>query len=165
MIAVGNGRVWDSHRQLDSCGLDTGKCTPLVVDAGPVIDPAVSPNGQRLAYVATDPIVFASNSDTPPKSSIAWSASRRLVVAGIGNQNPVVVATGGVVAPRWAPDGQHLVFWRAGDLWLVDADHPVPVAVAGTFQPRPDDSGFGAFEQSPYILPGDDVWDVVAWLR
>jgi hypothetical protein len=129
VIAVGGDRVWDSHRQLDSCDLDTGACTPLVVNPGPTIDPAVSPDGQRLAYVATDPVVFANNKELPPKSSIRWSRSRRLVVAGLDNQNPQVVATGGVVAPR-ADDG----------------------------------FSFGRFEEYPYILPGDDVWDTVAWL-
>lgn len=165
VVAVGGDRSWDAHRQLDSCDLDQGVCKPLVVNAGPVIDPAVSPNGQRLAYVATDPVVFANNAELPPKSSIHWSRTRRLVVAGLSNQNPAVIATGGVVSPRWAADDHHLVFWRAGYLWLVDADHPAPVAIAGTLAPRPDDFGFGAFERSPYILPGDDVWDVVAWLR
>ena len=164
VVAVGNDRTWDAHRQLDSCDLDTGTCTPLVVNAGPVIDPAVSPNGRRLAYVATDPVVFANNAELPPKSSIHWSSSRRLVIAGLANQNPVVVATGGVVAPRWAADDQHLVFWRAGYLWLTDADHPAPIAIGGMLTPHVDDVGFGAFEESPYILPGDDVWDVVAWL-
>ena len=164
VVAVGGDRSWDAHRQLDSCDIDTGICTPLVVNAGPVIDPAVSPNGQRLAYVATDPVVFANNAELPPKSSIHWSRSRRLVVAGISDQNPVVVAAGGVVSPRWAADDRHLIFWRSGYLWLIDADNPAPVAVAGTLAPRPDGFGFGDFEQSPYILPGDDVWDVVAWL-
>lgn len=164
VVAVGGDRSWDAHRQLDSCDLDTGICTPLVVNAGPVIDPAVSPNGQRLAYVATDPVVFANNAELPPKSSIHWSRTRRLVVAGLSNQNPAVIATGGVVSPRWAADDHHLIFWRAGYLWLVDADHPAPVAIAGTLAPRPDDLGVGTFEQNPYIFPGDDVWDVVAWL-
>ncbi len=164
VIAVGGDRLWDSHRQLDSCDLETGACTPLVVNPGPTIDPAVSPDGQRLAYVATDPVVFANNDELPPKSSIRWSRSRRLVVASLDNQNPQVVVTDGVVAPRWAGDGRHLVFWRAGYLWLVDADRPEPVAIAGQLAPRLDDFGFGAFEQSPYILPGDDVWNTIAWL-
>lgn len=165
VIAVGGQRDWDSHRQLDSCDLATGACTPLVVNPGPTIDPAVSPDGQRLAYVTTDPVVFANNDELPPKSSIRWSRSRRLVVAGLDNQDPQVIATDGVVAPRWAGDGRHLVFWRAGYLWLVDADHSEPVAIAGQLAPRPD-QGFGAggFEENPYILPGDDVWDTVAWL-
>jgi Tol biopolymer transport system component len=164
VMAVGGQRDWDAHRQLDSCDLDTGACTPLVVNPGPTIDPAVSPDGRRLAYVATDPVVFANNAELPPKSSIRWSRSRRLVVTSLDNQNPQVIATDGVVAPRWAADARHLVFWRAGYLWLVDADRPEPVAIAGQLAPRLDDLGVGAFEELPYILPGDDVWDTVAWL-
>ena len=156
IIAVGGDRTWDARRQLDSCDLDTGACTPLVVKPGPTIDPAVSPDGRRLAYVASDPVVFANNAELPPKSSIHWSGS------GIDNQDPQVVATDGVVAPRWAGDGRHLVYWRAGYLWLVDAEHPAPIAIAGQLEPRTDD--FGAkFAENPYILPGDDVWDTVAW--
>jgi WD40 repeat protein len=164
IIAVGGFRTWDSHRQLDSCDLETGACTPLVVNPGPTIDPAVSPDGRRLAYVATDKIVFANNDELPPKSSIRWSRSRRLVVAGLENQDPKIIATDGVVAPRWAADGRHLVYWRAGYLWLVDADNPAPIAIAGQLAPRPADFG-ETFEENPYILPGDDVWDTVAWLR
>jgi hypothetical protein len=158
IVDTGAFRTWDSHRHLDSCDLDTGRCAALVVGKGPVLDPAVSPDGSRLAYVASDPDVFAG-----PKSSIQWSRSRRLVVAGIGNQHPEVIATGGVVAPRWAADSAHLLFWRAGYIWLVDTAHPSSVAVAGQVDPRDDGATPEPFEGNAYIWPGNDVWDVVAW--
>ena len=164
IVAVGTDRTWDSHRQLDTCNLATGTCTALVNKPGPTIDPAVSPDGQYLAYVATDPVVFANNAELPPKSSIHWTRSRRLVIAGIKNQNPQVIATDGVVAPRWTTDSHHLVFWRAGYLWLIDINHPAPIAIAGQLEPRPDSFGFGPFPDYAYILPGNDVWDSVAWL-
>ena len=166
VVAVGGDRVWDAHRQLDSCDLATGTCSTLVANAGPTIDPAVSPDGRRLAYVATDPVVFANAEEIPPKSSIHWTRTRRLVVSDLADRNQSVVATDGVVAPRWAGDDRHLVFWRAGYLWLVDADAPAPVAIAGPLEPRGDDDfGFGPFADSPYILPGDDVWNAAAWYR
>jgi len=164
IVAVGNDRTWDSHRQLDTCNLATGTCTPLVNQPGPTIDPAVSPDGQHLAYVATDPVVFANNAEIPPKSSIQWTRSRRLVVAGIKNQDPHVIATDGVVAPRWTTDSHHLLFWRAGYLWLIDINHPAPIAIAGQLEPRPDTFDFGPFPDYAYIFPGNDVWDSVAWL-
>ena len=165
IVAVGRERFWDSHRQLDTCGLDTGACTTLVNDPGPTIDPAVSPDGRQLAYVATDAVVFANNAELPPKSSIRWTRSRRLVIAGIDNQDPHVIATGGVVAPRWTGDGSRIVFWRAGYLWLVDPAHPAPIAIVGKLEP----AGAGTdsiepFADNAYIVPGNDVWDSVAWL-
>ena len=166
VVAVGGEREWDAHRQLDTCDLATGTCSTLVANPGPTIDPAVSPDGQRLAYVATDPVVFANAKEIPPKSSIHWTRTRRLVVADLANQHRSVVATDGVVAPRWANDDRHLVYWRAGYLWLVDADAPAPLAIAGPIEPRgTDDFGFGPFADSPYILPGDDVWNSTAWFR
>ena len=35
-----------------------------------------------------------ANALLPPKSSIQWSQSRRLVVAGVGNEHPQVIANG-----------------------------------------------------------------------
>ncbi|HWS46376.1 MAG TPA: hypothetical protein VN636_10980, partial [Acidimicrobiia bacterium] len=165
IIAVGGDRMWDAPRRLDACNLATGACSAIVDGPGQAIDPSVSPDGTRLAYVATDPIVFADPHALPPASSIRWSRSRRLVVTDLSGRGPRVVATGGVVAPRFALDGRHLVFWRARYLWIVDSARPAPVAIAGPLAARADDLGFGPFEQSPYILPGDDVWDSVDWLR
>ncbi|MCA9300043.1 MAG: hypothetical protein KDA28_13315, partial [Phycisphaerales bacterium] len=96
-----------------------------------------------------------------PDTSVAWSATRRLVVAGIDGAGPRTIAVDGVAAPRWSTDGRHLVFWRAGALWLVDADGGPPIAIADGVEPRAPSSG-AAFEQLAYLFPGDDVWGAVA---
>jgi Tol biopolymer transport system component len=165
---TGADRFWDSHRELDTCNLATGACQPSVVNPGPVIDPAVAPNGTRLAYVATDPLVFADPNSQPPASSERWSASRRLVVADINGQHPRVIIGGGVVQPRWATDSEHVIFWRAGYLFLVDTSHPAdPVPVAGPADPGAFYFGptYNNFEDYAYIVPGNDVWQITAWAQ
>jgi len=165
VLAVGHGRIWDEHRELQRCSLATGGCVKVSVSDGPAIDPAVSPDGRRLAYVASDPLVFADPTSVPPASAVRWSLSRRLVVANLDGTGARVLADHGVVAPRWAPDNRHLVFWRAGYLWLVDADAPEPVAIAGHVPVRANEFNDAAFEQFPYVMPGDDVWEAADWLR
>jgi hypothetical protein len=66
-----------------------------------------------------------------------------------------------VYSPRWTADGTHLVFSRAGYLWVVDADGGTPVPVAGPIDSLRDRSfGDTPIELFPYELPGDPVWDV-----
>jgi Tol biopolymer transport system component len=171
LLDAGGGRDWDQARVLTTCTATTGSCRPLVVGSGPVLDPSVTRDGSRLAYVATDPIPFAVTgtsdpSQFPPESSIRWSRSRRLVVSGIDGTGARTVSTGGVIAPRWAGDGRHLVFGRAGYLWLVDAANGTETAIAGPIDAFTG-TGFNdglPFEENPYLFPGNDVWDQTAWL-
>jgi hypothetical protein len=168
LLDVGNGRIWDEARVLSRCSLASGRCAPLVVGAGPTLDPAVSPGGDRLAYVATDRITFANSSELPPASSVRWNGTRRLVVARVDGTAARTVSSGGVIAPRWAHDGRHLLFARGGYLWLVDADTGTETAVAG---PIDSLNAYGSippdplpFEENAYLFPGNDVWDQTAWL-
>ena len=169
VLDAGNGRIWDQARIVVHCSLTRPDCAPLAgAGAGPTLDPAVSRDGRRLAYVATDRITFGDAGELPPASSIRWNRSRRLVVARIDGTAARTVSTGGVIAPRWAPDGRHLLFARAGYLWLVDADTGTETAIAG---PIDSLNAYGSsppeplpFEENAYLLPGNDVWDQTAWL-
>ena len=42
---------------------------------------------------------------------------------------------------------------------------PEPVAIAGHVPVRANEFNDAAFEQFPYVMPGDDVWEAADWLR
>jgi len=67
-----------------------------------VADPAWSRSG-AMAYVRSD-------------RRQLWVANR-----DGGDARPLVAAGEGVAAPRWLPDGRHLVFVRDRHVWLLDA--------------------------------------------
>ncbi len=169
LLDAGHGRTWDQARVLIRCPLASADCSPLVVGNGPTLDPAVSPGGTRLASVATDPGVLGDETHQPPASSVAWNQSRRLVISALDGTGARTVASGGVIAPRWAADGRHLVFARAGYLWLVDADTGTQTAIAGPLDSitayNSNDPYNTPFEENAYLFPGDDVWDQAAWLH
>jgi dipeptidyl aminopeptidase/acylaminoacyl peptidase len=154
VIDAGTGRAWfDTKRELDTCDLVTGTCAVLVAEAGPVLDPDLSPDGTRLAYVQTDDI----HPQKMPDDSMRWSASRRLVIANSDGSDPRTLTGDGVIQPRWTGDGHHIVFVRSGYLWVIDDRGGEPAAIAGPID-IPIEAGLGSFEQSPYIWPGDEVW-------
>jgi TolB protein len=66
-------------------------------------DPAVSPNGRKIAY-EYDREVWVMNADGTGK--------RR--VAGTGGD--------GDASPSWSPDGKKIVFIKNRDIWVINAD-------------------------------------------
>jgi serine/threonine-protein kinase len=95
----------------------SGSATRIPIE-GPVSNPRISPDGTRIAYVA-------SRSGVPPAADI-W-------VYDIGRQLPIRLTHEGVnLWPVWSPDGQNLAFFvSAGGvdrLALVAADGSRPPA-------------------------------------
>ncbi|MBI3733128.1 MAG: PD40 domain-containing protein [Chloroflexi bacterium] len=63
------------------------------------LQPAVSPDGKRLAYIKTDQDTFVQN----------------LMVSDLNGGNAVIIVPGGTMggslhAPRWTPDSRHILF-------------------------------------------------------
>jgi dipeptidyl aminopeptidase/acylaminoacyl peptidase len=115
LVVEGTAREAGAARALLLCTA-TSACRPIAGGDVAVTDPAWSRSG-AMAYVRTD--------------------RRQLWVAnGDGGEAHRLVAAGeGVAAPRWLPDGRHLVFVRDGRVWLLDGagagDGGVAVPVAG----------------------------------
>jgi Tol biopolymer transport system component len=91
---------------------------PKLLTVGPAIEPAFSPDGRYVAYVAREP-------GTPPGSERLV----KILPAEGGTSIVVSRTTGEPVSPFWSPDGQSLAFvvWLSGgkkgtdrdELWIV----------------------------------------------
>jgi TolB protein len=102
--------------------------------------PAVSPNGQQVAYDIVKGEIWLVRSDgtgrrrlTMDGSEPAWSPDGRqlafaredgiYVVSADGSGEKRVVRTEGHTAsPSWSPDGRRIAFIQDFDLWVVGAD-------------------------------------------
>jgi Tol biopolymer transport system component len=133
LVVEGTAREASAPRALLLCA-GTSTCRPVAGGDETVADPAWS-RSEAMAYVRTDRRqLWVANPD--------GSGAHRLVAAGEG-----------VAAPRWLPDGRHLVFARDRHVWLLDAaetgDGAVAVPVAGPL------GRVGAAPAAPAHEPGD----------
>jgi dipeptidyl aminopeptidase/acylaminoacyl peptidase len=132
LVVEGTARETGAPRALLLC-TSTTACRPVAGGDEAVADPAWSGSG-AMAYVRTD--------------------RRQLWVANPdgGEAHPLVAAGEGVSAPRWLPDGHHLVFVRDAYVWLLDADG----ADGGTAVPVAGPLGrAGAATTAPTHEPAD----------
>jgi len=134
LVVEGTARGPGAPRALLLC-TNTSQCRPVAGGDVAVTDPAWSRSG-AMAYVRTD--------------------RRQLWVANPDGDDarPIAAAGEGVAAPRWLPDGRHLVFVRDGSVWLLDAagDGSAAVPVAGPLgrsRPAPATPGYGPGDHSP----------------
>jgi len=113
LVVEGTNREAGAARALLLC-TSPSACRPVAGGDVAVTDPAWS-RGGAMAYVRTD-------------RRQLWVANR-----DGGEARRVDAAGEGVAAPRWLPDGHHLVFVRDGLVWMLDAgDGGGPaIAVAG----------------------------------
>jgi Tol biopolymer transport system component len=91
-----------------------GTVTPLPHVGAMEFDPAVSPDGTRIAFT-----VMTIDAST--------NTAFRIWVMGANGENPTALTTGGSselsdAAPAWSPDGQWIVFSRTGTLYRMRPD-------------------------------------------
>jgi Tol biopolymer transport system component len=102
-----SARLWAAA--IDGSGLRKVSRTVAAQEAITEMEPALSPDGRRIAYVSL----------TASKSNI-W------LVQGEGAYPVALTADGGSSSPAWSPDGSKIAFIsdRSGthDVWIMNAD-------------------------------------------
>jgi Tol biopolymer transport system component len=125
------GRITYQQKRLSRYAGPSGRRTALTSDLQwSDIAPAVSPDGQRIAFAR-------GHSQRPGETTISAITSRRLwLMPATGGQPRQVTSTAGWTdeAPAWSPDGAWLVFVR----WRPKS--PAGPAAAGFWAVRPDGS-------------------------
>ncbi|MGH3381558.1 MAG: protein kinase domain-containing protein [Actinoallomurus sp.] len=137
--------------------LHFGARSPLTVDPGLEIDPAVSPDGQFVAYAAgplTESRIYVRQTDggrpiaiapdlagaqrlpywSPDGKRILFRSARGIeIVPALGGAPKVIVphAVGEVLLPGpWSPDGRQIAFERSDSLCVMPADGGAPALLA-----------------------------------
>ena len=78
-------------------------------------DLALSPDGQRLAFVRGGDEEFPDGR-SPNTASAAYPPGQQVFVAAIPGEDPAPIGDGHL--PVFSPDGQRIAFTRRGELWL-----------------------------------------------
>lgn len=145
LLVAGAGRpVWDG-KQIAACDAFGAACQllPRPAQGTVTLDPALSPDGTRLAYVQAKAVHSFGFSSAGAFN--AWIATRTLWLAypdGSG-AHQLTAAGAGIYWPHWAPDGQHLLYVRDHAVWLIDSRGGAPVRLTSIV--RTDDDMFGYY--------------------
>jgi hypothetical protein len=143
-LAYGSNR--DGAWRLFRFEAATGTVTPLPHVGAMEFQPAVSPDGTRIAF---EVMTIDANSNS----------AFRIWVMGANGENPTPLTTGGPselsdAAPAWSPDGQWIVFGRTGTLYRMHPDGtmltPIPCSPGPCDHPAwsPDGSSLAYTGQS-----------------
>jgi dipeptidyl aminopeptidase/acylaminoacyl peptidase len=130
-------------------GLGAQQQRPLTFDdfasVRAISDPQISPNGQQVLYAARSTDLAANR------------RSGKTYVVALAGGAAKVFPTDDVSASeaRWAPDGQHVAYISAGQLWVANADGSAPRQLTrlnggATGPVWAPSSGFIAFTSSVY---------------
>jgi serine/threonine-protein kinase len=99
-------------RRPDSGRLELGRATQVTFEPGLELDPALSPNGELIAY------------------SKGPADRMRIFVRQVSGGQPIAVSTGSGAAPQrqpeWSPDGSSLLYESGDSVYLVPALGGVP---------------------------------------
>ncbi|MEO1162219.1 MAG: hypothetical protein AAFV98_00425 [Chloroflexota bacterium] len=148
--------IWIALLVLSACNL--GTTAPSTTETS---DPVPQADGERLV--------------------VAWVDAGNLMVWQTGDTIPRRIASGGVVQPFIAPDGEHIIFTRGANgiqetLWVVDTDGTAEQQLVGerpaTYTPGRDVVGDVAFldtqtvifntlrQENVFYVPQNDLYRV-----
>lgn len=159
VMVAGSGRIVWHNKQLAVGDPAAGSVEKLDNPAGLVaLDPALSRDGQRIAFVAARDLGGQVWGFSKPEDLTAWVNSRMLWVENSdGSGARVLAAAGtGVYQPAWSRDDRHILYVRDNALWIVGADGYAPQKVVGPFPERQDLFGYYG-----YVSYGD----IMAWFQ
>jgi TolB protein len=135
-VAVGGGgdRYAWTTKTVETCAVANARCTAVAAPADKLtLDPAWSPNGKTLAFVAATP---KAEGDFFQKTIKRWYATRHLWLLQARSTRPVELpGTTGAATPVWSRDGKSILYVASDALWLIPRLGERPHAIAGPLFP------------------------------
>lgn len=129
-FAVGAGGDRYAWRTKHAVACSTGSsCATVPAPTGHLsLDPAWSPDGSTLAYVAAR---AGRSSNFFQQTIRRWYDTRQLWLLAKGSRPRVVPESTGAAAPTWSRDGRSVLFVANDSLWLLPHLNAHPIRIAG----------------------------------
>ncbi|MGH9127078.1 MAG: hypothetical protein ACRDZ8_20500 [Acidimicrobiales bacterium] len=150
-VVLGGGPQPSDNKTLELCAPTTGVCDPVPVPAGAVsLDPAVSPDGNQIAFVVAK---------SAPVATPAWYGTRTLWVADVADlAGAHALGATGVANPSFSPDGLMIGYSTATGVAAVSVFGGAPTVLSGPSALQKDHNfdGETAYGKAPWT--GHAVW-------
>jgi TolB protein len=161
LMVAGGGRIVWADKSLAVINVESGSVRNLKNPTGSVaIDPSLSPDGRRIAFVAAKNLGDRIWGFDNPEDLTDWVASRTLWVenADGSGAHPLTSAGQGVYQPSWSKDGSHILYVKANSLWLIGAGGGEPEKICPLANEDPAAGAFGYYGFISYR-------DQMAWFQ
>lgn len=145
IMVSGMDRIVWANKSLAIINPVSGARQNLANPAGCVsLDPAFSPAGDRIAFVAAKDLGDEVWGFNDPEDLTAWVNTRTLWLAQADGSTPrpLTSAGTGVYQPLWAKDGKTILYVRDNALWLINSEGGQPEKIADLLSEGEDLFGF-----------------------
>jgi TolB protein len=146
-LIAGGPRIAWSDKSLRRCALASGRCESIYGgEAAVANDPAVSPSGKAVLFVASPSRGNNWGFDGKGRAVLAWQATRRLWLWRPGRPaRPLPDAPRGVSMPTFTRDPHVALVVAQGGLWRVNLSTGRSREVIGGFLSRTADADIGYY--------------------